>query len=50
MNEPKLVREEGEPYGNGELHEQKLYGEWEVHWEGALHRKRVPHGKGELHK
>jgi hypothetical protein len=30
-NAPKLVREEGEPYENGELYEEKLHGVWEVH-------------------
>jgi hypothetical protein len=32
-NGPKLVREEGEPWGNGEVYgegEEKLYGEWEA--------------------
>ena len=42
--------EEGEPYGNGELYEEMLHGEWEVHWEGKLHWKRLPHGEGELHR
>lgn len=30
-NGPTLVREEGEPCGNGELYgEEKLHGKWEV--------------------
>lgn len=51
-NGPKLVREEGELYGNDELHgEERLHGEWEVHWERARHwgREREPHGR-ELHR
>jgi hypothetical protein len=30
-NGPRLVREESEPYGNGELYGEKLYEEREVH-------------------
>lgn len=47
-NRTKLVREEGEPCGNGELYgKEKLRGEWEAHWEGAQYRKREKHGEGE---
>jgi hypothetical protein len=35
-----LVRKEDKPYRNGDLYgegEEKLYGKWEVHQEGARH-------------